>query len=99
MTATKLRFNFRSKAIPMKTKLVTLLCLLSAASCLRANDWPQWRGPQRDGQVTGSAWPDRLGSNQLQQIWRVELGPSYSGPVVVGDRVFTTETKDKKLPE
>ncbi len=30
-------------------------------------------------------------------MWRAELGPSYSGPIVSGDRVFTTETKDKKL--
>ncbi|MFO1511650.1 MAG: PQQ-binding-like beta-propeller repeat protein [Verrucomicrobiota bacterium] len=81
----------------MKTKFVTILGFLYAAVAPLAADWPQWRGPQRDGQVTGERWPDRLGSNQLQQIWRVELGPSYSGPVVVGDRVFTTETKDKKF--
>jgi outer membrane protein assembly factor BamB len=29
-------------------------------------------------------------------VWRVELGPSYSGPIVSADRVFVTETKDKK---
>lgn len=81
----------------MKTKFVTILCLLAAVSCLPANDWPQWRGPQRDGHVTGSAWPGQLDTNHVQQLWRVELGPSYSGPVVVGDRVFTTETKDKKF--
>ncbi len=97
MTATKLHFNFRSKANPMKTKLVTILGLLHAAVAPLAADWPQWRGPQRDGHVTGGAWPDQLGTNHLQQIWRVELGPSYSGPIVVGDRVFTTETKDKKI--
>lgn len=61
------------------------------------DNWPQWRGPQRDGQFTGPAWPDRLGTNQLQRTWRVSLGPSYSGPIVASDRVFTTETKDKKF--
>ena len=81
----------------MKTKFVTILYLLSAVSCFPANDWPQWRGPSRDGQFSGGTWPDRLDTNHLRQLWRVELGPSYSGPIVAGDRVFTTETKDKKF--
>lgn len=61
-----------------------------------AADWPQWRGVSRDGQFTGAAWPDKLDTNHLQRIWRVELAPSYSGPIISGDRVFTTETVDKK---
>lgn len=81
----------------MKTNLLKALCLLYAMVSSPASDWPQWRGPQRDGQVTGGAWPDQLGTNQLQEVWRAELGPSYSGPIVAGDRVFTTETKDKKF--
>jgi len=58
-----------------------------------ANIWPQWRGPARDGQFRGSEWPADLGDVHLQERWRVEdLGPSYSGPVVALDRVFTTAT-------
>ncbi len=59
--------------------------------------WPQWRGPNRDGQVNSkSAWPDRIDASQLQQAWRVKLGPSYSGPIVAGDLVIVTETVDKE---
>jgi outer membrane protein assembly factor BamB len=57
--------------------------------------WPQWRGPTRDGKVEGLAWPERLQGKALQLLWRVELGPSYSGPIVAPDRVFVTETRDK----
>ena len=71
--------------------------LVFTMSVATAGDWPQWRGPQRDGQLTGTAWPDKLDTNHLRQVWRVELGPSYSGPIVSDERVFTTETKDKKL--
>ena len=81
----------------MKTKLTTSLFILLNAALLPAADWPQWRGPTRNGQFTGAAWPQKLDTNHLQQIWRAELGPSYSGPIVSGDRVFTTETKDKKF--
>jgi outer membrane protein assembly factor BamB len=59
--------------------------------------WQQWRGPTRDGRVTVGAWPDKLQGDALKQVWRVEnLGPSYSGPIVARDRVFTTQTVDKK---
>ena len=78
-------------------RLTVGLLLAIHVSCAIASDWPQWRGPQRDGQFAGPAWPDKLDTNHLRQVWRVELGPSYSGPIVVGDRVFTTETKDKKF--
>jgi outer membrane protein assembly factor BamB len=59
--------------------------------------WPQWRGPNRDGQISGPAWPDKLDTNHLREVWRVELGPSYSGPIVGTDRVFTSETKGKQF--
>ena len=79
----------------MKTKLATSLLILMGATLLHAADWPQWRGPTRDGQFPGAAWPDKLDTNHLKLTWRVELGPSYSGPIGAGDRVFTTESKDK----
>lgn len=68
-----------------------LPCALAAGDA----NWPQWRGPNRDCYVAaGSApWPKSLDS--LEQQWRVELGPSYSGPIVWGDRIFVTETKDE----
>ncbi|MGV3757214.1 MAG: PQQ-binding-like beta-propeller repeat protein [Verrucomicrobiota bacterium] len=68
---------------------------LSAADV--AATWLQWRGPTRDGLVTGTKWPEKLDAEHLKQTWRVPLGPSYSGTVVTADKVFTTETKDKKF--
>jgi len=59
--------------------------------------WPQWRGPTRNGQAAeGSDWPESLTKDRLAEAWRVELGPSYSGPVLTDDLVFTTETADRK---
>lgn len=78
-------------------RLVPAFLVFALAPALPAADWPQWRGPTRDGQVAGPAWPDTLKGDALKQVWRVaDLGPSYSGPVVAADRVFTTETVDKK---
>ncbi len=60
-------------------------------------DWTQWRGNLRTGHLMReSGWPDSVSDTALEQLWAVKLGPSYSGPIVVGDRVFATETLDKK---
>lgn len=57
--------------------------------------WPQWRGPERTGEVvSATAWPDSL--DGLELAWRVDdLGSSYSGPIVSERFVFTTETRDE----
>ncbi len=60
--------------------------------------WPQWRGPTRDGRTPpGVRWPTRLDDASLTPVWRVPLGPSYSGPIVGPQLVYTTETRDKKF--
>ena len=59
-----------------------------------AGPWPGWRGADRDSKVDGPPWPSDF--SRLQKVWAVdELGPSYSGPIVGKERVFTTETRDK----
>lgn len=69
-----------------------------AADTAPATGWPQWRGPGRDGQVAAApAWPGTLAEDRLSQAWRIPLEPSYSGPIVTGDLVITTETRDKKI--
>ena len=59
-------------------------------------EWSQWRGPERSGHINQVDWPARLNSKNLTKLWRVPMGPSYSGPVVSSDLVFTTSTEDKK---
>jgi outer membrane protein assembly factor BamB len=52
-----------------------------------AADWPQWRGPARDGAAPDAAFPSPL-PEKLRQVWRVQVGEGHSSPVVAGDRVF-----------
>jgi outer membrane protein assembly factor BamB len=50
-------------------------------------DWPQWRGPTRDGVVAAAAapavWPERL-----TRKWKVEVGLGYATPILVGNRIY-----------
>ncbi len=61
--------------------------ILVGASCAAAQDWPQWRGPNRDGKVTGftapQTWP-----KALAQKWKVEVGQGDSTPALVGDKLY-----------
>jgi len=71
----------------------SVLWMVTAAAA--AGDWPQWRGPTRDAKVASDLpWPNSLGG--LNERWRVAMGPSYSGPIVCGDRIFVTETENEE---
>ena len=69
------------------------MLLALAAVAVRAQEWTQWRGPARDGSVSGknvpAAWPE-----SLKRSWRVEIGEGYSSPVVADGRVFVHGRRD-----
>src|SRR3954463_10901047 len=80
---------------------LTLLCALAVSfQCLQAADWPQWRGPKRDGisQEKGllKEWP----KEGPRLVWQAkEIGSGYSTPSVVGDRIYllSNEGTDKEF--
>ena len=89
----------RETRAPRPPECGGLILLLLLALPARADaPWGQWRGPQRDGFVAATAkpWPDGLDPSRLEKLWRADLGPSYSGPVIAGDAVIVTETRDKQ---
>ena len=48
-------------------------------------DYPQWRGHNRDGAASAFATPDSW-PDTLMLRWRVDVGEGYATPIVVGDR-------------
>lgn len=75
--------------------VVVLSRVAHAEDARPAEAWRQWRGPNRDGHSPDARWPEDLSNESFEQIWRVELGPSYSGPVLSEDLLFTTETRNE----
>ena len=61
--------------------------LFASLTTLGAGDWPQWRGPNRDGRATDfkapKAWP-----KELTQKWKVTVGDGVATPALVGDKLF-----------
>lgn len=70
----------------------TLCCslLMVATPVVMADDWPQWRGPNRDGSWNESGIVKRL-PEKLERKWSVPIGGGYSGPTVAEGRVFVTD--------
>jgi outer membrane protein assembly factor BamB len=56
-----------------------------------ADEWPQWRGANRDGVWRETGLVDKFASDQLKVRWRKPIGSGYSGPTVADGRVFVTD--------
>src|SRR5262245_42910775 len=60
-------------------------------------DWPQWRGSNRDGIASNMDLPKKWPA-ALRAEWKASVGEGYASPVVVGDRVYVfTRQKDDEL--
>ncbi|MFG0256155.1 MAG: PQQ-binding-like beta-propeller repeat protein [Rhodopirellula sp. JB053] len=58
------------------------------------DDWPQWRGPNRDGKSLETGLPQQWPSSGPRLLWNVTgLGEGYSTPAVVGDVVYVLGTR------
>jgi outer membrane protein assembly factor BamB len=90
-----IRTASKSKAIRrriVKSRILTAiaaLCLCFSSLPVSAADWPQWRGPERNGisRETGllKQWP----AEGPKLLWQVnDLGDGYSTPAVVGTRIY-----------
>ena len=61
--------------------------ILICASCVFAQDWPQWRGANRDGKVTGFKSPQQW-PKELKLRWKTPVGTGDATPALVGDKLY-----------
>jgi outer membrane protein assembly factor BamB len=69
--------------------IIILGALLSPTTW--ADDWPQWRGPDRDGLWRESDIIQKFDAPRLKPRWRVQISNGYSGPTVAAGRVYVTD--------
>lgn len=69
------------------TAVAVVALTVGLSGVASGQDWPQWRGPKRDGEVPAfrepAAWP-----KALTQVWKVEVGTGYSTPLLLGGRIY-----------
>ena len=71
--------------------VLTLFGLLAVP--LRAEDWPQWRGPNRDGVWGETGIMESFPDEGLKVLWSAPVGWGWSSPVVAQGRVFVTDSE------
>lgn len=67
------------------------LLLIVGISSGRADDWPQWGGPQRDCVWRETGIVRTLPEGKLPRMWSAPLGEGYAGPAVANGKVFITD--------
>jgi outer membrane protein assembly factor BamB len=72
--------------------------LLLTSSCL-ADDWPQWMGPRRDDVWRETGIVQEFPSGGPAVLWRVPIQGGYSGPAVVGKRLFVLDRPAAGQPD
>jgi outer membrane protein assembly factor BamB len=73
------------------------LLMILSVSFIRAQDWPQWRGVNRDGKVSGFTAP-AIWPLQLKQVWKVTVGLADATPALVNNRLYVfTRQGDKEI--
>ena len=80
------------------TLLVMVLALCLSSSQALTQEWPQWRGGNRDGVVadfsTPQSWPE-----SLKLKWKVSIGDGYASPIVANGRIYTLIRNEEQEQE
>jgi outer membrane protein assembly factor BamB len=71
------------------------LCFIAAlvSNVSLAQEWPGWRGPNRDGAVASFS-PPKVWPDLLKMQWKVAVGIGHSAPVVAGRKVYLLSRQD-----
>jgi outer membrane protein assembly factor BamB len=79
---------WRFRADPARLARLSQAPLLTIPAPDQAGDWPQWRGPQRDG-FSAETLPGKWPEGGPPVLWRVPVGRGFSSLAVAGGRVYT----------
>lgn len=76
-------------------KVILITLYLYSSFWLVAQDWPDWRGLNRDGTWNETGIIEKFESDVIEQKWSVEIGSGYSGPTVSNGKVYVTDLQTK----
>ena len=73
---------------------VIIPTVLWGATLLEADDWPQWRGPDRHAVWRETGIIDMFPDSGLKVVWRAPVRSGFAGPAVAGGRVFVLDWQE-----
>jgi outer membrane protein assembly factor BamB len=86
-----LRTPSNKRMIALWASSLVCLATLVLPSVIKADDWPQWLGPQRDGVWRESGLLEKFPERGPKVKWRVPVAGGYAGPAVADGRVFVAD--------
>jgi outer membrane protein assembly factor BamB len=75
----------------VRLALLGLALLGLKSSFARADDWPQWLGPKRDGVWRETGIIEKFPEGGPKVLWQRSIGAGYAGPAVANGHVFVTD--------
>jgi outer membrane protein assembly factor BamB len=74
-----------------RLSLVIFSFLVFISTNCYSQDWPDWRGKNRDGTWSEKGLVEKFDSDELTPKWSVSIGSGYSGPTVSNGKVYVTD--------
>jgi outer membrane protein assembly factor BamB len=75
--------------LSLNSRSLPFFLMVASALAVHADNWPQWRGPKRDGISAETGLLQEWPKNGPKLRWKLaDLGNGYSTPAVVGDRLY-----------
>ncbi len=84
----------KGKLVRAGLRAALLAAGVAAAGPAAADDWRQWRGPDRRGVWHETGIVEEFPDAGLKLTWEVPIGSGFSGPAVAGGRVFVTDWEE-----
>ena len=69
-------------------RILAVLALVAASAVGWGQDWPQFRGPSRDGVVPGQESLPEFPAGGPRLVWERAVGSGFSAPAVAGERLL-----------
>ncbi|MDB6108902.1 MAG: hypothetical protein JWR69_652 [Pedosphaera sp.] len=69
---------------------------LLSLSSVSASDWPQWRGPARDGHTASETPVPNTLPAEPKALWRLNIGGGFSSPVIAGGKLVYLDAQNQK---
>jgi outer membrane protein assembly factor BamB len=92
----QIRLQSLSKMLQTATLALATLLLFSTFATASTEPWSQFRGPNGTGVSETTGLPAEFGPSK-NVVWKTELPPGHSSPVLTEDRIFVTaHTKEKE---
>ena len=83
--------------LPGSWRLLGALLVTTLMQSARADDWPQWLGPKRDGVWREAGILAKFPAGGPKVLWRAEIGGGFSGPAVADGRVVVMDRQGERL--